>query len=161
RRDNIYKARIKILVHEIGQAKMTDLVEAEWQSIKDGPLELPPEAIEQIAAQFAPPKYAETSAFSPKFDELRHLDMDFNRWLNSNVAPHKEPGYTIVTLSLKATGEIPGDISADQMDAVADLADRYSYGEVRATHTQNLVLPHVKRADLPDLWRALAKLGLA
>jgi sulfite reductase (NADPH) hemoprotein beta-component len=161
RRDNLYKARIKILVHEIGQAKMTELVEAEWQQIKDGPLDLPPDVIEQIAAQFAPPAYAETPAFSPEFDELRRLDIDFGRWLHTNVAPHKQPGYTIVTLSLKAEGEVPGDMSADQMDKVADLADRYSYGEIRVTHTQNLVLPHVRRADLPALWRALTELGVA
>ncbi len=161
RRDNLYKARIKILVHEIGQAKMTELVEAEWQQIKDGPLALPPDVIEQIAVQFAPPQYAETPAFSPEFDELRRLDVDFGRWLHTNVAAHKQPGYTIVTLSLKAEGEVPGDMSAEQMDKVADLADRYSYGEIRVTHTQNLVLPHVRRADLPALWRALTEINVA
>jgi sulfite reductase (NADPH) hemoprotein beta-component len=161
RRDNLYKSRIKIFVHEIGAAKMTELVETEWQQIKDGPLELPEDVIDGIAAQFAPPAYAETPAFSPEFDELRRRNVDFGRWLSANVAPHKQPGYTIVTLSLKPESGVPGDMTADQMDAVATLADRYSYGEVRVTHTQNVVMPHVRRADLPVLWRALVKLGLA
>jgi sulfite reductase (NADPH) hemoprotein beta-component len=161
RRDNLHKARIKILVHDLGADKMREMVEAEWRQIKDGPLALPPEDIERIAVQFAPLAYAETAAFTPEFDALRLGDPEFARWLRANVTAHKQPGYAIVMLSLKPEGVPPGDMTADQMDAVADLADRHSYGEVRVTHTQNLVFPHVRRADLPALWRALSGLGLA
>jgi sulfite reductase (NADPH) hemoprotein beta-component len=161
RRDNIYKARVKILVHELGAAKMTELVEAEWQSIKDGPLALPADEIARIEAHFKPPAYPDSPVFTSEFDALRLGDEEFGRWLKANVAPHKQPGYAIVTLSLKPEGGVPGDMTADQMDAVAALADRYSFGEVRVTHTQNLVLPHVRRADLPTLWRKLAELGVA
>lgn len=161
RRDNLWKARIKILVNDLGVAKFSELVEAEWQQIKDGPLALPEQDISRIAAQFAPPAYPDAPTFTREFDELRLRDVAFARWLRTNVAGHKQPGYAIVTLSLKPRGGAPGDMSADQMDAVAELADRMSLGEIRVTHTQNLVLPHVRRADLPVLWRALADLGLA
>ena len=161
RRDNIYKARIKILVHELGAAKMAEMVEAEWRSIKDGPLSLPEEAIERIKSHFKPPVYPDSPVFTAEFDTLRLSDNGFRRWLKANVASHKQPGYAIVTLSLKPEGGVPGDMTADQMDAVAELADRLSFGEIRVTHTQNLVLPHVRRADLPALWRRLSGLGLA
>jgi sulfite reductase (NADPH) hemoprotein beta-component len=161
RRDNLHKARIKILVHDLGTDKMREMVEAEWRQIKDGPLVLPDEDIARIAAHFAPLNYAETAAFTPEFDALRLGDREFARWLRANVTPHKQPGYAIAMLSLKPEGGTPGDMTAEQMDAVADLADSYSYGEIRITHTQNLVFPHVRRADLPALWRALTALGLA
>jgi sulfite reductase (NADPH) hemoprotein beta-component len=161
RRDNLHKARIKILVHELGADKMREMVEAEWRQIKDGPLQLPAEEAERIAAHFKPLDYAETAAFTPEFDALRLGDKEFARWLRANVTPHKQPGYAIAMLSLKPEGLPPGDMTAAQMDAVADLADRYSYGEIRVTHTQNLVFPHVRRADLPALWHALSDLGLA
>jgi len=161
RRDNIYKARIKILVHELGAAKMTELVEAEWQQIKDGALILAPETVARIAAHFAPPVYADSPVFTPEFDVLRLENPEFKRWLKANVASHKQPGYAIVTLSLKPEGGVPGDMTADQMDAVADLAELYGLGDIRVTHTQNLVLPHIRRADLPALWRKLTELKLA
>ncbi|HEX9465912.1 MAG TPA: nitrite/sulfite reductase [Alphaproteobacteria bacterium] len=162
RRDNLWKARIKILVHELGAAKFAELVEAEWNQIKGGAVEVPDAEIERIAAQFVPPAYdPDAPTFTHEFDALRLNDLGFGRWLKTNVARHKQPGYSIVTLSLKPEGGTPGDMTAEQMDAVADLADRYSFGEIRVTHVQNLVLPHVRRADLPVVWRALAKLGLA
>ncbi len=161
RRDNIYKARIKILVHELGAARMAELVEAEWQQIKDGPLALSPDTVARIAAHFAPPAYADSPTFTPEFDALRLENAEFRRWLKANVAAHKRPGHAIVTVSLKPEGGVPGDMTADQMDAVADLADLHGMGEVRVTHSQNLVLPHIRRADLPALWRRLSELNLA
>ena len=161
RRDNLWKARIKILVHELGAQKFAELVEAEWRDIKGSAVEAPESEVERIAAQFAPSAYEDAPSFTREFDELRLHDVDFGRWLRTNVAGHKQPGYAIVTLSLKPQGGTPGDITAEQMDAVADLADRFGLGEIRVTHTQNLVLPHVRRADLPAVWRALAALGLA
>ncbi len=161
RRDNLWKARIKILVHELGVHKFTELVEAEWQDIKDGPVEVSEAEVARIAAQFSPPNYEDAPTFTREFDELRLNDLGFARWLRTNVGGHKQPGYAIVTLSLKPPGGTPGDITAEQMDAVADLADRYSFSEIRVTHAQNLVLPHVRRADLPAVWRALAAFGLA
>jgi sulfite reductase (NADPH) hemoprotein beta-component len=161
RRDNIYKARIKILVHDLGAAKMAELVEAEWQQIKDGPLALAPETVARIAAHFAAPSYVDSPVFTPEFDALRLESADFRRWLKANVAAHKQPGYAIVTVSLKPEGGVPGDMTAEQMDAVADLTDLYGLGEVRVTHTQNLVLPHIRRADLPAIWRRLSELKLA
>ncbi|MBV8535967.1 MAG: nitrite/sulfite reductase [Alphaproteobacteria bacterium] len=161
RRDNLWKARIKILVHELGVQKFTELIEAEWQDIKDGPVEISDAEVARIAAQFSPPAYGDAPTFTREFDELRLNDLGFARWLRTNVGGHKQPGYAIVTVSLKPPGGTPGDITAEQMDAVADLADRYSFSEIRVTHTQNLVLPHVRRADLPAVWRALAALGLA
>jgi sulfite reductase (NADPH) hemoprotein beta-component len=161
RRDNMFKARIKILVHEIGAAKMTELVEAEWQQIKDGPLALPAEDVARIAAHFAPPAYETDAAIDREYEGLRRLDRDFARWDKANVAGHRQPGYAIVTLSLKPEGGPPGDLTADQMDAVAELADRFSLGEIRVTHTQNLVFAHVRKADLPELWRELSALELA
>ena len=161
RRDNAWKARIKILVHELGVEKFAELVETEWQDIKDGPVEIPDAEVARIAAQFAPPPYEDAPTFTREFDELRLNDLGFARWLRTNVGGHKQPGYAIVTVSLKPPGGTPGDITAEQMDAVAGLADRYSFSEIRVTHAQNLVLPHVRRADLPAAWRALSALGLA
>jgi sulfite reductase (NADPH) hemoprotein beta-component len=161
RRDNLYKARIKILVHEIGAAKMTELVEAEWAEMRGGALQLAPEVVEAIARHFAPPAYADLPADCVEFERKRASDRAFARWFGTNVAAHKRPGHAIVHLSLKPIGGPPGDLSAEQMDAVADLADRYSFGEIRVTHEQNLVLPHTAKADLYSLWRELATLGLA
>ncbi len=161
RRDNIYKARIKILVQELGIEAYRREVEEEWAAIKDGDLRLPAEAIAQIAAHFAPPHYPERPTRPAAFLEALRGNIDFNRWHARNVAKHKQPGYAIVTISLKSEGQPPGDATADQMDAVADLADRFSLGEIRVTHEQNLVLPHVAVADLPEVWRGLAAHGLA
>ena len=155
RRDNLYKSRIKILVAAVGAAKFTEAVEEEWARIKDGPLTLPAAEIERIEAQFLPPDFAPADPFPPEIVAKRLEAAAFAPWMRSNVAAHRQPGYAIVTLSLKPDGGIPGDATAAQMDAVADLADAYSYGEIRVSHAQNLVLPHVRRADLPALWDRL------
>ena len=161
RRDNLYKSRIKILVHDIGAAEIARLVEAEWAAIRDSALRLDAPTIASIRSHFAPPTYETLAAESTEVAGLRRVDRDFARWLDANVAAHRQPGYAIVTLSLKPEGGAPGDATAEQMDAVADLADQYSLGEIRVSHAQNLVLPHVRRGDLPALWRRLAALRLA
>jgi sulfite reductase (NADPH) hemoprotein beta-component len=160
RRDNIYKARIKILVHELGVEAFSKEVETEWESIKDGALALDDEIVAEIAGRFRYPVYEKLSDNPPEFTAARS-DNGFNIWFGNSVAKHKVPGYAIVTLSLKPEGGTPGDATADQMDAIADLADRYSFGEVRVGHEQNLVLPHVAQRDLPALWRALDAIGVA
>src|SRR5499427_201460 len=161
RRDNLYKSRIKILVAAVGAAKFAEAVEAEWAQIKDGPLVLPLAEIKRIEAQFAPPQYAPADPFPPEVVAKRQASPAFAPWMRSNVAAHSQPGYAIVTLSLKPDAGIPGDATAEQMDAIADLADSYSHGEIRVSHVQNLVLPDVRRADLPALWDRLTALGLA
>ena len=155
RRDNKYKARIKILVHETGAEEFTKLVEEEWRLIKDGSYDLPPEEMARIEACFQPPPYEEADDTPTEFEDLQVRDPEFARWVLTNLAPHKRPGYAIVNLSLKPEGGVPGDATADQMDAVADLADRFSFGEIRVTHEQNLVLADVRKADLPTLWQEL------
>ncbi len=161
RRDNIYKARIKILVHELGAEAFAREVDAEWQTIKDGPLALDPAVIAEVAARFRYPEYAELDDDPPALAALRKSDRRFNAWLDNAVTNHKMPGSAIVTLSLKPEGGTPGDATSDQMDAIADLADRFSFGEIRVGHEQNLVLPHVPQRDLPALWRALDAAQLA
>ncbi|ABD06111.1 sulfite reductase, hemoprotein subunit [Rhodopseudomonas palustris HaA2] len=159
RRDNIYKARIKILVHELGIEKFAAEVEQTWRQIAEGPLTLDDEMIEDIRARFVYPAY---ERLSDDPAELRAAaDPKFEAWRSNSVAPHRQPGYAIVTLSLKPVGGPPGDATADQMDAIADLADRYSFGEIRVGHEQNLALPHVAQRDLPALWSALDALGVA
>lgn len=160
RRDNIYKARIKILVHELGIEKFSREVEEEWQHIRNSSLQIDDEVIEDIRSRFTYPSY-EKLPHMP--DELRQAaaDADFEAWRKNSVAPHKVQGYSIVTISLKPIGGPPGDATAEQMDALADLADKYSFGEIRVGHEQNLALPHVAKRDLPALWKALDKLGLA
>jgi sulfite reductase (NADPH) hemoprotein beta-component len=160
RRDNIYKARIKILVHEIGVEEMSRRVEEEWGTLRDGHLQLPAETIDFIARQFAPPHYPPRPERVPEFEALKLEDRDFARWLRSNVSAHKVAGYSIVTLSLKKGEVAPGDASAEQMEAIAELADKYGFGEIRVSHEQNLILPHIALADLPKLWPALKVLGL-
>jgi sulfite reductase (NADPH) hemoprotein beta-component len=160
RRDNIYKARIKILVHELGVDAFAKDVETEWQSIKDGALALDDEIVAEIAGRFRYPVYEELADNPPELIAARG-ERGFNTWFGNSVARHKVPGYAIVTLSLKPEGGTPGDATAEQMDAIADLADCYSFGEVRVGHEQNLVLPHVAQRDLPVLWRALDAIGVA
>ncbi|WP_022721294.1 nitrite/sulfite reductase [Rhodopseudomonas sp. B29] len=160
RRDNIYKARIKILVHELGIDKFAAEVEEEWKQIAEGPLTLDDEMIEDIRARFIYPDYAKLSD-SPEELTKAKADPAFAMWLDNSAAPHKQPGYAIVTLSLKPVGGPPGDATAEQMDAIADLADKYSFGEIRVGHEQNLALPHVAKRDLPALWAALDKIGVA
>jgi sulfite reductase (NADPH) hemoprotein beta-component len=161
RRDNIYKARIKILVHELGVEAFAKEVEAEWQSIKDGALALDPAVVAEIAGRFRYPDYQRLDDSTPELAAARKSDRQFDAWVGNSVANHKTPGYAIVTLSLKPEGGTPGDATAAQMDAIADLAERYSFGEIRVGHEQNLVLPHVAQHDLPALWRELDAIGVA
>ncbi len=161
RRDNIYKARIKILVHELGAERFAKEVEAEWLAIKDGALALEPAVVADIAGRFRYPDYEKLADDPPEVAALRRTDPRFAAWLGNSVANHKVAGYAIVTLSLKPEGGPPGDATAEQMDVVADLADRFSFGEIRVGHEQNLVLPHVAQRDLPEIWRALDQHGLA
>jgi sulfite reductase (NADPH) hemoprotein beta-component len=161
RRDNIYKARIKILVQQEGAERFAQFVEEEWAQIRDGALDLPAEELARIAAYFAAPAYETSDPVSRLFEVRRFENRDFARWVRTNVAAHKQPGYAIATISLKPVGGIPGDATAAQMDAVAELAERYSMGEIRVSHEQNLVLPHVKRDDLFELWQGLQRHGLA
>jgi sulfite reductase (NADPH) hemoprotein beta-component len=161
RRDNLWKARIKILVHDLGAEAFAKEVETEWQTIKDGRLALDPAVFADVASRFVYPAYQSLDDSPPELAQARRNDRRFDAWMGNSVANHKVPGYAIVTLSLKPEGGTPGDATADQMDALAELADRYSFGEIRVGHEQNLVLPHVAQRDLPALWRALEKIGLA
>jgi sulfite reductase (NADPH) hemoprotein beta-component len=161
RRDNIYKARIKILVHELGVEKFASEVEAEWQSIKDGPLAIGPPLLNDVASRFKYPVYERLSDQPPELERAKSVKPQVDRWFRNSVSPHKVSGYAIVTLSLKPEGAPPGDATADQMDAIANLAERYSFGEIRVGHEQNLVLPHVPQRDLPALWEALDRIGVA
>jgi sulfite reductase (NADPH) hemoprotein beta-component len=161
RRDNKYKARIKILVHEIGVEAMRKAVEKEFARLQDGTLNLPAGDIAAIRAQFAlPPEFGPRPA-SLKLAADRAADAAFDRWVATNTVPHRVPGHVIVTVSLKAIGAPPGDATARQMDALADLAERYSRDELRISHEQNIVLPHVAGDDLRALHSALAAEGLA
>ena len=161
RRDNMYKARIKILVKAIGAEEFARQVEEEWADIKDGPSTLTVEEFKRVAAYFTPPAYETLPAADARFEQLKAENKGFANWLNRNVRPHKVPGYAIVTLSLKKPGVPPGDATAEQMDFVADLADCYSFNELRVTHEQNLVLADVKQADLFALWEQAKANGLA
>ena len=160
RRDNKYKARIKILVHELGAERFAELVEAEWAQIKDGVLDLPSTEIERINAYFAPPRYQALDGVDATYAARRGDDPVFAVWARNNVTDHKVPGYAIATISLKPEGGVPGDATAEQMDAVADLAEAYGFGEIRVSHEQNLVLAHVRQSDLYELWRTLDAYGL-
>ena len=159
RRDNKYKARIKILVHELGIDELRRLVEAEFERIRDSELKLPLEEIARIRQHFAPPVYEQLKDDAPDFMARRFENASFNRWLSTNIHPHKKNGYAIVSISLKPTGGVPGDVTADEMEKLADLADRFSLGELRTTNKQNLVLPNVRQIDLFDLWNALDDMG--
>jgi sulfite reductase (NADPH) hemoprotein beta-component len=161
RRDNIHKARIKIIVNQMGIDKYRELVEEDWKFTKNGALKVPDDEVARIDAYFAPPQYERLADQSDALGKLRAADRAFDRWMRGNVVQHKVPGYAIVNVSLKAPGKAPGDITADKMDAVADLADRYSLGEIRVSHRQNLVLVDVKQSDVHALWQELATLELA
>jgi sulfite reductase (NADPH) hemoprotein beta-component len=156
RRDNIYKARIKILIHELGADEYRRQVEEEFAHVKSLGIDPPKAEFDRIAAQFAPPAL-DTNA--P--DAIDRSDPDFAVWVDQNVAAHKVPGHAIVNISLKPLGGIPGDASSAQIDLMADLAERYSHDELRVTHAQNIVLPHVRKADLYAVWQALDAAGLA
>ncbi|MFM9881072.1 MAG: nitrite reductase, partial [Burkholderiaceae bacterium] len=164
RRDNIYKARIKILVKAEGQ-KYIDAVEAEYQRIltQDGaPHTITQAELDRVTACFVPPALVKPAhpAINPQAPAPVVLP-DYTRWLMRNVAPHRQPQLRIVTLSLKRLGYAPGDATADQMDTAANLAERFSAGEIRITHDQNFVLPWVHEADLPALWVAAKAAGFA
>jgi len=161
RRDNIYKARIKIIVNQMGIENFRTLVEEEWERIKDGNLKVPQDEIDRINAYFSPPEYESLKDQTDELDSLRSANPEFDRWNTSNVVAHKVPGYRIANITLKAPGRVPGDISADDMDAVADLADRYSLGEIRVNHRQNLTFVDVRQTDLFTLWQELDALNLA
>jgi sulfite reductase (NADPH) hemoprotein beta-component len=161
RRDNIYKARIKILVKAIGAEEFARQVEEEWQDIKDGPGTLTEAELQRVAAYFTAPAYADLPETDNSFVHLQQENKAFSNWVKRNVKAHKVAGYNAVVLSLKKPGVPPGDASADQMDFVADLADRYSFGEIRVTHEQNLVLADVEQSQLFDLWKEAKAHGLA
>lgn len=155
RRDNKFKARIKILIHELGKDEYTRQVEEEFKHLLDQGIEPPLAELERIKAHFADPAF-ETGIS----DELDRSDPDFALWLDRNTYPHKRKGYTIATISLKPVGGIPGDASAQQMHLMAELTKQYSFDECRVTHAQNIVLPHVRKADLYVLWQKLDAAGL-
>ena len=156
RRDNAYKARIKILVTALGIEEFARQVEAEWAFLKDGPSTLTDAEFSRVRAHFAPPAYAalrvNQDGLDPAYAAALAEDLAFARWASRSVHAHRVPGYAAVTLSLKAHGEAPGDITAEQMEAVADLAERFSFAELRSTHEQNLVLADVRQADLRAVW---------
>ena len=161
RRDNKYKARVKILVHEIGTDEFIRRVEAEYAQI-DGPtVNAPVEEVERIARYFAPPAYETLPETSEALAAARRADPELDRFVEQNGFPHRQPGYIALTVSLKPIGGIPGDMSSEQMRAFADIAQTYSVDELRVTHVQNLVLPHVKQDDVPAVFAALAAAGLA
>ena len=161
RRDNKYKARIKILVDAMGADAFRDKVEAEWQQTRDSELKLPQAEIDRVKAFFQPPAYQADAASDTSYTDKLASDRDFAVWIERNSFEHKVPGYRAVTLAIKGLLKAPGDVTDGQMDAVADLADRYNFGEVRSTHEQNLVFAHIKQADLYPLWKALVELDLA
>ena len=156
RRDNIHKQRMKILVHDLGQEEFTRQVEQAFEHFLSLDQDFPRAEYERIERYFAPPPFEEGLP-----DELDLSDPDFALWVRHQVVAHKAPGYAIANVSLKPVGGIPGDISAEQMELVADLAEKYSFDELRATHAQNLVLPHVRKQDLYAVWQALHDAGLA
>ena len=161
RRDNIYRARIKILAQETGTDRFIALVEREYARMAKNVYRLDPAIVAGIAAHFAPPPFAVLPATPPVFEQQMKSDAAFATWVGANTHAHKQPGHVSAVISLKPIGGIPGDASAAQMEAVADLADRYSFSEIRVTHVQNLVLPHVRKDELFALWQALVPLGLA
>lgn len=156
RRDNKYKARIKILVHELGKEEYTRQVQEEFSHMKGLGLNPPVEELERITEFFTVPPFDAQAS-----DDLDLSDPDFALWVDQNVSEHKQPGYAIATISLKPRGGIPGDASSAQIDLMADLAEQYSFDELRVTHSQNIVLPHVKKSDLYALWQKLDEAGLA
>ena len=161
RRDNMYKARIKILVQALGIDEFRRQVEAEWSHLKDGPTTVPDEEFARIAAHFAPPAWATLPAVDEGLTARVAGDLAFANWVRRCVHPHRAPGYAAVTLSLKAPGAAPGDISDTQMLVVADLADRFSFGELRVTHEQNIVLADVRQSDLHEIWQIARRHRLA
>jgi len=162
RRDNIYKARIKILVNALGADEMRRQVMREFEEIKaSGTLDVPAEEVANIARYFAPPAFEASSDDVPEYDTARASNAAFRAWTETNISRHRAPGYAIATISLKPIGGVPGDATHEQLDALADLLDAYGMGELRVSHEQNLVLPHVRKKDLPAIFAKLEALGLA
>ena len=162
RRDNIHKARIKILVHQIGIEEMRHRVEREFVEIKkSGALALPAGELERISSYFAPPEFATLPDEVPEFEQAKSGYPDFADWVKTNIHAHKQSGYAIATISLKSPGATPGDCSSDQMEALADIMDAFGQAEIRVTHEQNMVLPHLRKKDLFVLWQKLKLFGLA
>lgn len=161
RRDNKYKARIKILVHETGLEELKADIEAEFAEIRDGVLTLPASEIERITTYFTPPAFEVADGDEAVLEAAIAADPQLEAFAARNVHPHRAPGYASLTISLKPIGKAPGDATAEQMEVVADLAERYGHDEIRVSHEQNLVLPHVRRRDIPAIHAALAKAGLA
>ena len=161
RRDNKFKARIKILVKALTPEVFAERVEAEWAHLKDGPSTLTDAEVERIGRFFVDPAYKELEDQSAALAQLDVEHPGFARWRQRNVVAHKKPGYAAVTLSLKSTGNTPGDVTDKQLDAIADLADRYSFGEVRNSHEQNMILADVEQSRLFELWHELRELGVA
>ncbi len=161
RRDNMHKARIKIIVNQMGIDRYRELVEADWEQIRDSVLKVPQAEVDRINAYFAPPEYECLADIPDELNDVRARIPEFDQWMAANVAEHRIPGYSIVNLSLKAPGMPPGDMTADTMDAVADLADRYSLDEIRVNHRQNLSFVDVRQRDLFTLWKELKLHDLA
>ncbi|UNK39708.1 nitrite/sulfite reductase [Shinella sp. H4-D48] len=161
RRDNKYKARIKILVHETGVEELSRQVEAEFAELRDTELKLPERDVAAISAYFAPPELGSRAEGWANLAQWKKADPEFARWVQNNVQPHKHPDYGMVTISLKPIGGIPGDATDTQMEAVADIAEEYAFDEIRVSHEQNLILPHVALADLEPVYRGLVAAGLA
>ena len=161
RRDNIYKARIKILVAALGAEEFGRQVEEEWAKIDAARADLPDLELARIRGAFAQTPFETLPAVSDAFEAARAASPALQRFARNNIKPHKKPGYAIVEISLKAQGQTPGDATADQLDLIADLAEQYSLNDVRVTHAQNMVLPHVKLDDVPAVHAALASAGLA
>jgi sulfite reductase (NADPH) hemoprotein beta-component len=160
RRDNIHKARIKILVAALGRDEFARQVEAEWEKIGDC-ADLPDTELARIRGAFAPTAFETLPPVSEAFEAAKVRSTAFARFARNNLKPHKVAGYSIVEISLKAIGQTPGDATAEQMEVVADLAERFGQNDIRVTHEQNLVLPHVKLDDVPEVWAALSQAGLA
>ncbi len=161
RRDNKYKARIKVLVAALGAEAFKREVDEEWSKLDPALADAPDTELARIRGAFTPLAFETLPARSEAFETARAADPAFARFARNNVKAHKKSGYAIVEISLKAPGQTPGDASADQMDVVADLAERYGLDDIRVTHEQNLVLPHVKLDDLPTVFAALQAAGLA
>lgn len=161
RRDNKYKARIKILVHETGYEELRAAIDEEFARIKDGYLKLPDEEVRRIEDYFAPPAFETLPSESVAFEAAKAADAGFAAWAQRNTHPHKQDGYASITIAVKPIGGIPGDMTAEQMDVAADLGERYSFDELRISHEQNVILPHVKKDDLKAVYDSLVANELA
>lgn len=160
RRDNKYKARIKILVHETGIDELKSMIDTEWLAIEKDHVDLPSAEIARVRAHFADPAFDDLLDHDHGFEVKRFEDPYFGQWTKGNIAPHKHPGYVIANISLKPIGGAPGDATSAQMEAIADLAEEYSMGEIRVTHEQNLVFAHVRKRDVYALWKKLNDIQL-